>query len=234
MHTRDLVPTRGGHVFPLLALVAILLPLSAPARSARSAAPDDRPVPPQAAPTAGFRAEFLKELAYFERRFVSLAEAIPPEKYTWSPGAGVRSVSQVLLHVAQRGFVQPILIGTEPPADLRGRGYPFDLHETVDRSDPERYARSLVGENIVEANTRDKATVVAAVKASFAHIRAAVLRVRDEQGDQPVKWIGDNTYRGVMFFWLRHFGEHLGQLIAYARVNGIVPPWTQERQGRGR
>ena len=187
---------------------------------------------PAGAPAAGFRAEFLKELAYFERRFVTLADAFPTAKYTWAPGPGVRSVSQVLLHVAQRNFVQPVLIGTQPPADLARRGYPFELHEPVDRGDPERYARSLAGEDIVEDNTSDKATVMAALNASFEHLRTAVLRVRDEQGDQPVKWIGDNTYRGVMFFWLRHLGEHLGQVIAYARVNGIVPPWTLERQRR--
>ncbi len=213
----------------------VVLGLLAVSQVRSSAAPAGRlAAAAEAAPASGFRAEFLKELAYFERRFVSLAEAIPEDKYTWSPGAGVRSFSQVLLHVAQRNFVQPILIGTEPPADLAGRGYPFDLHEKVDRSDPERYARSLVGENIVEANTRDKATIVAAVKASFEHIRGAVQRVRDDQGDQKVRWIGENTYRGVMFFWLRHLGEHLGQLIAYTRVNGIVPPWTLERQGRTR
>jgi uncharacterized damage-inducible protein DinB len=36
----------------------------------------------------------------------------------------------------------------------------------------------------------------------------------------------------VMIFILRHLGEHLGQSIAYARMNGVVPPWTEEQQQR--
>jgi hypothetical protein len=55
-----------------------------------------------AAPTSGYRAEFLKEVNYFDGRFTQLAEAIPAEKYNWRPGEGVRSVAEVLLHVAQR------------------------------------------------------------------------------------------------------------------------------------
>ena len=53
-----------------------------------------------AAPTSGYRAEFLNEMKYFEGRFTQLAEATPADKYTWRPAAGVRSVSEVLLHVA--------------------------------------------------------------------------------------------------------------------------------------
>ena len=46
--------------------------------------------------------------------------------------------------------------------------------------------------------------------------------------EKKVSWFaGENTCRGVLFFMARHTGEDTGQLIAYARVNGIVPPWSK-------
>ncbi len=41
-----------------------------------------------------------------------------------------------------------------------------------------------------------------------------------------------NTYRGVLLFIIRHDAEHLGQSIAYARINGVVPPWTAEQEAK--
>ena len=97
---------------------------------------------------AGFKAEYLAELTVAEDHLVRLAEAIPADKYTRRPAAGVRSFSEVFLHVA----------GSKMPW--------FD---------------------------------------------------------------GENTYRGILYFFTRHTGEHTGQLIAYARVNGITPPWSEGR-----
>jgi uncharacterized damage-inducible protein DinB len=154
-----------------------------------------------AAPTAGYRAEFLNEMKYFEGRFTQLAEAIPAEKFTWRPAAGVRSVSEVLLHVAGANQMLPRMAGIQPPAGFAGQGY--------------------------EQSTTDKAKVIAEVKKSFDHIRAAASQMKDADADKPMKVFGmDMTGRSFSFFMARHLGEHLGQLIAYARVNGVVPPWS--------
>jgi uncharacterized damage-inducible protein DinB len=154
-----------------------------------------------AAPTSGYRAEFLNEMKYFESRFTQLAEAIPAEKFTWRPGAGVRSVSEVLLHVAGANQGLPRMAGIQPPAGFTGQGY--------------------------EQSTTDKAKVIAEVKKSFDHIRAAASQMKDADADKPMKVFGmDMTGRSFSFFMARHLGEHLGQLIAYARVNGVVPPWS--------
>jgi uncharacterized damage-inducible protein DinB len=154
-----------------------------------------------AAPTSGYRAEFLNEMKYFEGRFTQLAEAIPADKYTWRPGPGVRSVAEVLLHVAAANQGLPNFAGIKPPAGFAMQGY--------------------------EQSTTDKAKVIAELKKSFAHIQSAGSQMKDADADKPVKVFGmDMTGRSFSFFMARHLGEHLGQLIAYARVNGVVPPWS--------
>ena len=61
------------------------------------------------------------------------------------------------------------------------------------------------------------------------------MNVSDADVDKPIKLFGsDSTYRGAMMFMARHLGEHMGQSIAYARVNGVTPPWTEEAQQRQR
>jgi uncharacterized damage-inducible protein DinB len=157
-----------------------------------------------AAPTSGYRAEFLNEMKYFEGRFTQLAEAIPADKYTWRPAAGVRSVSEVLLHVSGANQGLPGMAGIKPPAGFTMQGMPA-----------------------YETSMTDKAKVIAELKKSFEHIRSAASAMKDADADKPMKVFGmDMTGRSFSFFMARHLGEHLGQLIAYARVNGVVPPWS--------
>jgi uncharacterized damage-inducible protein DinB len=169
--------------------------------------PPSSPSPMRAAPatTGGVRTEALNELSYFEKRFTDLANAMPADKYTWRPAEGVRSVSEVFLHVAAANYNIPRLLGTQPPAGIDVRG--------------------------LEKSTTDKAKIIETLKNSFAHTHGAILTLSDTDVEKSVKLLGkDNTYRGVMIFILRHLGEHLGQSIAYARINGVVPPWTEEQQ----
>src|SRR5271169_5424432 len=69
-----------------------------------------------AAPTSGFRAEFLEEIAYYEQRYTRLAEAMPAEKYTWRPAEGVRSVGEVFTHITAGNYGIARALGTPPPA----------------------------------------------------------------------------------------------------------------------
>jgi hypothetical protein len=72
---------------------------------------------------------------------------------------------------------------------------------------------------------------VQGLKDSFAHFRKAILALTDADADKPQKMFGrDTTQRGSFFMVTGHMGEHLGQSIAYARVNDIVPPWTAEAE----
>lgn len=166
-----------------------------------------------AAPTAGqvapkgtgFRAEYLTELSVAEDHLVRLAEVIPTETYTWRPGAGVRSVSEVLLHIASSNFNLPRVLGVAPREGLLG---------------PE-YATS----------TTDKTAVVTALKESFVFLRSGIERLTDADAERTMPWFdGHSTYRGILYFMTRHTGEHTGQLIAYARINGVAPPWSEREE----
>ena len=154
---------------------------------------------------SGYRSEVLSEVIVQEDKFTRLAEAIPAEKYTWRPAADVRSFAEVFLHVSAANYNLYKLMGTPPPADL-------DI-------------KSL------EKSTTDKAKAIVTLKDSFAHARKAITAMPDSDLDKSMDWFGGkNTERGILLFIVRHGAEHLGQSIAYARVVGIVPPWTEDAQ----
>jgi uncharacterized damage-inducible protein DinB len=158
-----------------------------------------------ATPTSGARAEFLEEIAFYEQRYTRLAETVPAEKYSWRPGEGVRSIGEVYTHIVAANYGVARALGTAPPAG-------FDFKS-------------------VTAISSDKAKTVQALKDSFAHFRKAILALSDADLDKPQKmFVRQTTQRGAFFMITGHFGEHLGQSIAYARMNGVVPPWTEEAQ----
>jgi len=154
----------------------------------------------------GFRGDFLSQLADVEKKFVDLGTAMPEEKYTWRPGEGVRSVSEVYVHVAVDNYTLPAMIGTKVPD-----GISRDLEKTL----------------------TSKPKVLEFVKQSFAHMRDIVNGMSDADLAKAARFFGrPTTQEGVLFGIANHMHEHLGQSIAYARMNGVVPPWTAERQAK--
>jgi uncharacterized damage-inducible protein DinB len=177
------------------------------ALSASSVLAQAAPAAAPAAPTSGLRAEFLFNIGGVEREAVALAEKMPAEKYSWRPGEGVRSVSEVYMHMAGAQFLYASLLGVPAPAT-------FDQY------------------NFEKVYT-DKAQVVDWLKKSFAAVKQAAMNMSDADLDQTVRVFGrDGSKRSVLLRIISHGHEHLGQSIAYARVNGIVPPWTEEAQQR--
>jgi uncharacterized damage-inducible protein DinB len=165
----------------------------------------DKPAAASAAPSSGARAEFLAELAYYEERFTRLAEAVPADKYNWRPAEGVRSIGEVFAHIVAANYGIARAFGTQPPAGV----------------DPKS----------ITATAGDKGKDVQGLKDSFAHFRQAILALSDADSDKPLKMFGrQTTQRGAFIMVTGHTGEHLGQSIAYARMNGIVPPWTEDQQ----
>jgi uncharacterized damage-inducible protein DinB len=153
----------------------------------------------------GYRSEVLAEVTIQEDKFTRLAEAIPAEKYTWRPVADVRSFAEVFLHVSAANYNLYKLVGTPPPAGFDGKTF--------------------------EKSTTDKAKVIATLKDSFAHAKAAIKAMSDADLDKSLDWFGGkNTQRGILLFVVRHAAEHLGQSIAYTRMAGITPPWTEDAQ----
>jgi uncharacterized damage-inducible protein DinB len=170
-------------------LLALMLPTLAFAR-VQTAAPK--------APPQGFRAEFLANLDEVQDKIMSLAEATPADKFAWRPAPGVRSMSEVYMHVAGGNYFLSTFLGAKAP---KTNG---DLEMTVTK----------------------KADVIAELKRSFDHLRAAANGTMDLE--KPVKLFGNQTtYRGVLVTILSHLHEHLGQAVAYARINGVVPPWSR-------
>jgi len=154
---------------------------------------------------SGFRGEFLYQLDDVAKKIVDLAEAVPAKKYTWRPMEGVRSVSEVYMHIAGANYLLPSFIGFKPPAGLSR-----DLEKTV----------------------TEKTKVVKYLQQSFDFIRKAIMETSDSDLDKPAKLFGnETTVRGIFFQAANHMHEHLGQSIAYARMNRIVPPWTAVEQG---
>jgi uncharacterized damage-inducible protein DinB len=161
-----------------------------------------RPAAAPAAPVSGFRADFLVQLDDVSKKILDLAEAVPSDKYGWRPAPGVRSVSEVYMHVVGGNSYIPSFMGVKPMAGIE-RG--------------------------MEKTVTDKARVVDMLKQSFAHVRSAVLATPDADLDKKVKIFGgaEASERAVIMIIGNHLHEHLGQSIAYARTNGVAPPWSK-------
>jgi len=156
---------------------------------------------PAHAPVTGFRGDFLRDLDDVQKKIIDLATTMPEDKYGWRPAPGVRSVSEVYMHIAGGNYYLASHVGIKPPYNTQ------DLEEIT-----------------------NKARVIDEMKRSFDQLRAAILNTTDRDLDKPIKnFGGDTTIRGGFLTALTHIHEHLGQSIAYARMNGVVPPW----RGRG-
>ena len=151
----------------------------------------------------GYRAEVMAEVMIQESEFVRLAEAIPADKYTWRPSPDVRTIAEVFLHASAANYNLYRLVGTPTPAG--------------------------VDTKTLEQSTTDKTKVIATLKASYAHAKAAIRAMPDSDLEKTLDWNGGKiTERGVLLFIVQHIAQHLGQQIAYARSIGVVPPWTTD------
>lgn len=153
------------------------------------------------------RTRFIADLDTLQKKFVSLAEAFPAEKYTWRPGEGVRSVGEAFMHVASEYYVfTPMAYGATPSPLIPQAQDAFRKFE-ADAS---------------------KENVLKHLREGFAYMKAQVNGVGDAglAGTQKL-FGGDRTIIETSFIMSGDLHEHLGQLIAYARANGVVPPWSK-------
>lgn len=157
---------------------------------------------PLAAQAPGFKAEVLVSMDATAKKIVDLAAAMPADSFGWRPMEGVRSVSETYMHIASANYFFAGMFGLKTP-------------EGVD-------ARAL------EKTVTSKAEVVEVLKKSIAHQRKAVEGLSDEELSQPMKLFGrDSSKTGALLSAAGHLNEHLGQAIAYARSNKVVPPWSK-------
>jgi uncharacterized damage-inducible protein DinB len=150
---------------------------------------------------AGFHADLLADYGYITGHLLQLADAVPAEKYAWRPGDGVRSFAEVLGHVASANYYGAAALGTPTPAGV----------------DPEKLE-----------STTDKAQAIAALRTAIEHFQKAIAAVDAKALDDQVEIFGMTlSKRRVMLMMQGHAHEHTGQAIAYARMNGVVPPWSR-------
>ena len=149
---------------------------------------------------SAFFKELVGQLHFVEGRLASLAEAVPEEKYSWGPAEGVRSVSEVYAHAGGANYFLLSYLGGKMPE----------------------------GFNPDEKAVTKKSDIIKMLKDSFEYARNFVSNMKEEDLDKEVELpFGKFTQRGVLFILITHGHEHLGQSIAYARMNGITPPWSQ-------
>ncbi|MFY9754247.1 MAG: DinB family protein [Candidatus Acidiferrales bacterium] len=185
-----------------LAALALIfgVAIGAPRSFAQASASADK-----TAPSYDMKAQSLLDLEQLQHKFVGLAEAVPQEKYTWRPGPGVRSISEVFLHVAGANYYFPTMFGAAPSPGFEGKNF--------------------------ETSTTDKAAIIDQLNKSFAYAHAAIEKLTNANFADPQKKLGPDANTGdVVYLLVTHAHEHLGQSIAYARVNSIEPPWTAEAE----
>ena len=158
----------------------------------------------------GVMADLAKDIAEVETKIVGLANAIPESAWEWRPGPGVRSVGEVFTHVAADNYFMPAALGTATPKEVAISGTDY---KTV---------------GVYEGRKRSRAEVIAEVQRSFAFLKAAMAAAPADKLETPMKIFGtETTARATWISTTTHLHEHLGQLIAYARSNKVVPPWSK-------
>jgi uncharacterized damage-inducible protein DinB len=142
------------------------------------------------------------EWKHVSQQLIALAEATPADKFAWRPATGVRSTSEVYMHIAIANFGLLSFTGPKMPAGIKE-----DTEKTV----------------------TSKADVIDWLKRSLDAVKQAHLAVTPQDLVRKVNIHGrEATVDGMYLRIIVHANEHMGQLIAYARMTGVVPPWSEK------
>ena len=194
-------------------LIAALATLGLATFVPRADAKKSTPAAPAAAaaPADAFQNDFLGLLDDVQKKVLALVDAFPQDKFKWRPAPGIRSVSEAFLHIAFGNYgLTKAATGMAPPAEV-------DFDGNMQKWDTQ---------------TTDKAAIKKILEASYDHVRAAVKDVKDADLDKKVQFFGhEMSERAVLMIIIGHNNEHMGQEVAYARSNGVVPPWSMKHGG---
>ena len=153
--------------------------------------------------------DLMSDVAETEKKLIALAKEIPAEKYDWRPGQGVRSIGDVLRHVASDNYLIPAILGhaADPATGIKGEDY-----------------KTAVA---FEGRKSTKEQTVADLEKSFANLKQAMQATTPVALGEQVRMFGQPfTRQRAWVLGTTHLHEHLGQLIAYARTNAVKPPWS--------
>jgi uncharacterized damage-inducible protein DinB len=194
----------------LLAATAATHAATQPTQSGQSAQPEDK-----TAPSYDMKAQAALDLDGVNKKVISLAQALPQDKYNWRPSPDSRSFAEVFLHVSGERYLILGLMGAAPPAGYDGKTY--------------------------EKSTTDKDKIIDELTKSGDYTQKTIAGMANADYAKLLPKLGPQANEGdVIYILVADAHEHLGQLVAYARVNGIVPPWTvaaakaaAEKKGQG-
>lgn len=148
------------------------------------------------------RKELMQHFDMSINKVIALADAMPADKYQWKPSADAMPVGHVYAHIANYNFSYPSTsMGVAAPAGIRA-----DTLEAM----------------------RDKAQIVALLKRSAEYVRQSINAMPAAQLNANTRLYGRTVPQwAVLLQLVAHMNEHLGQSIAYARANDVVPPWSR-------
>jgi uncharacterized damage-inducible protein DinB len=156
-------------------------------------------------PSYDMKAQALLDLEAVEKKVVDLAKIVPDDKLNWRPSTDSRSFAEVFLHVAGERYGILSLMGAEKPAGFDGKTF--------------------------EKSTTDKARIIEELQKSWEFTKKTISGMSNADFAKLVPKLGPQANQGdVVYILVGDAHEHMGQLVAYARVNGIVPPWTADAQ----
>ena len=159
----------------------------------------------QTAPSYDMKAQALLDLQGVNKKCVELVQALPSDKLTWRPSPGTRSFAEVFLHVAGERYGILSMMGAKPPEGFKAREF--------------------------EKSTIDKDRIVHELNQSWDFANKTISSMSNADFAKLLPKLGPQANEGdVVYMLVADAHEHLGQLIAYARQNGIVPPWTAQRE----
>ena len=148
------------------------------------------------------RDELMGQFESSIRKVIALADAMPAESYAWKPSADAMPVGHVYAHIAHYNFMYPAnSMGIAQPASIR-----LDTLEAM----------------------RNKAQIVALLRQSADHVRGSLKAMPAAELERNTTLYGRTVPKWAVILQLvSHMNEHLGQSIAYARSNNVVPPWSR-------
>jgi uncharacterized damage-inducible protein DinB len=190
----------------LAASCGVLLLASAPAFAEEPPAAAGAPSISAGAPAPGIQGEAIANMMDAGEKIIELASAVPPNKWGWRPGKGVRSIGEVYMHVVQGNYFLCSFLGVKPPLP------------------PEELKK-------LETAPQTPASMVKHLQDSYAFASKCIRELPESDLETSVTFYGrPMTKRAVLLLLAAHSHEHLGQSIAYARMNKVVPPWTAREQ----
>jgi len=154
-------------------------------------------------PSYDMKGQSLADLQVVQKKFVDLANALPAGKFNWRPSPDSRSFAEVFLHVSGERYGILSLMGATPPSSYDRKTY--------------------------EKSTTDKARIIEELNKSWEFAQKTINGMNNAEFAKLLPKLGPQANAGdVVYILVADAHEHLGQTVAYARENGITPPWTLE------